>query len=310
MSSSETATDATPLLGNVTGNNNGGGNSSDNTKEPAKQGGIRGRLASLSSLQSFLALILLAAVVFSSVYLMIKYTLPKDLPDEQRKWLKFPRNAEDVQHLSIVLESYLAQHYYQVLICFISTYVALQAFAIPGTMMLSVLGGALFKFWVGLITVLLSCSFGALCCYTISWYLMHPIVEKYLKMRLVKLQAKIDAKRDQLFFYFAFLRVSPFVPNWFMNIASCHLEIPANIFFFGTLVGVLPNSLVTVQAGATLAALASPDDFTLLTPQNIIMTVVIALCLLLPIVLNRHAEDPLSTPKVDSAEQNDPLARV
>ena len=43
---------------------------------------------------------------------------------EQREWLKFPRNAEDVQHLSMVLEAYLAQHYYQVLTCFITTYVS------------------------------------------------------------------------------------------------------------------------------------------------------------------------------------------
>jgi len=76
-------------------------------------------------------------------------------------------------------------------------------------------------------------------------------------------------------------------------------------------VGVLPNTLVTVQAGVTLAALASPDDFTLLTPQNIIMTVVVGVCLLLPIVLHRHVEDPTATPKADgSSEQEDPLSRV
>ncbi|KAF9913486.1 Transmembrane protein 41B [Lobosporangium transversale] len=296
---SSAPTDTTPLLSNNTTNN-----------VDDKKGGVRQRLLKMTPLQSFITLLCLAATVALCVFLMLKYTLPRDLPDDQRKWIKFPRNAEDVQHLSIVLEAYLAQHYYQVLICFVTTYVSLQAFAVPGTVMLSVLGGALFKFWVGLAAVLFSCGFGALCCYTISYYLGYPIVEKYLRARMTKLQVKIDAKRDQLFFYFAFLRVTPFIPNWFMNVASCHLGIPVLVFFFGTLVGVLPNSLVTVQAGATLAALASPDDFTLFTPQNIIMTVVICICLLLPIILHRHADDPLATPKADSEEQEDPLARV
>ena len=130
--------------------------------------------------------------------------------------------------------------------------------------------------------------------------------------------------------------------DWFMNVASPHLGIPATIFYFGTLrkyfsracatfrksfvftqrnddraeintdmhlyswpaifffsslVGVLPNTLVTVQAGVTLAALASPDDFTLLTPENIIMTVVICICLLIPIILHRNSEDPTADPK-------------
>ncbi|KAI7816489.1 snare associated Golgi protein-domain-containing protein [Gamsiella multidivaricata] len=263
----------------------------------------------MTPLQSFLSLLVLAATVALGVYMMIKYSLPKDLTDEQRQWLKFPRNAEDVQHLSIILESYVSQHYYQVMACFIVTYVSMQAFAIPGSVMLSVLGGALFKFWIGIAVVLFCAGFGSLCCYSISYYLGHPIVEKHLKDRIAKLQVKIDAKRDQLFFYFAFLRVTPFVPNWFMNVASPHLGIPVLIFFFGTLVGVLPNTLVTVQAGVTLAALASPDDFTLLTPQNIIMTVVICICLLMPIVLHRNAEDPLATPK-PTDEETDPLSRV
>jgi len=79
--------------------------------------------------------------------------------------------------------------------------------------MLSVLGGALFKFWVGLVVVLSCAGFGSLFCYFISLYLGHPIVEKYLKARIAKLDEKIESKRDQLFFYFAFLRVTPFIPS-------------------------------------------------------------------------------------------------
>lgn len=58
--------------------------------------------------------------------------------------------------------------------------------------MLSVLGGALFQFWVGLAAVLFCCGFGALGAYTISKYLGHPIVEKYLSARIDKLEKKVS----------------------------------------------------------------------------------------------------------------------
>ncbi|KAF9186060.1 Transmembrane protein 41B [Haplosporangium sp. Z 767] len=302
---SANASDTTPLLGNVSGNS-----SSSRSNKPVKKDGVRQHLLNMTPLQSFISLLALAAVVFFGVYMMIKLNLPKDLTDEQRQWLKFPRNAEDVQHLSIILEDYLAKHYYEVMACLVATYIAMQAFAVPGSAMLSVLAGALFKVWIGVPLVLFCASFGALCCYFISYYLGHPMVEKYLRARIKKLEVKIEAKRDDLFFYFAFLRVTPFIPNWFMNVASPHLGIPVLIFFFGTLIGVLPSTLVTVQAGATLAALASPDDFTLLTPQNIIMTVVICICLLLPIILHRNAEDPTADPKLDSEDDGDVHTRV
>jgi uncharacterized membrane protein YdjX (TVP38/TMEM64 family) len=288
----------TPLLSNATASS-----SRNNIKKKDNEQGVRQHLLNFTPLQSFITLLVLAIIVLGSVFLMIKYTLPKDLPEEQKPWLKFPRNAEDVQHLSIVLTTYLANHYTQVLVCFVATYVAMMAFVIPGTIMLSVLAGALFGIWIGIPLVLFCAAFGALCCYYISFYLGHPIVEKHLKDRIAKLQVKIDKKRDQLFFYFAFLRVSPFIPNWFMNVASPHLDIPPHIFFFGTLLGVLPNTLVTVQAGVTLAKLASPDDFTLLTPQNIIMTIVILICLLIPIVLNRNADDPMEDSEPSAGEQ-------
>ncbi|KAF8944938.1 Transmembrane protein 41B [Haplosporangium gracile] len=295
------ADDRTPLLGNVASSNS---NATSTHNKDSK----RERLLNMTPRQSFLLLLALIITTFTCVYFLVKYTLPKDIPEDQREWLKFPRSAKDVQHLSILLEGYLQQHYYQVLFVFMTLYISVQAFAIPGSVMLSVLGGALFKLWRGIFIVLFCASFGSLCCYTISWYVCHPIVEKYLTKRIQQLSVKIEAKRDELFFYFAFLRVTPFIPNWFMNIASPHLGISATIFYFGTLIGVLPNTLVTVQAGVTLAALASPDDFTLLTPQNIIMTIVICICLLIPIILHNNSEDPTADAPKPATE--DGLAQV
>lgn len=68
----------------------------------------------------------------------------------------------------------------------------MQAFAVPGSVMLSVLGGALFGLWVGIVVVLLAASIGSTFCYLISYYLGHPIVEKYLTERIAKLKKKVE----------------------------------------------------------------------------------------------------------------------
>ena len=75
---------------------------------------------------------------------------------------------------------------------------SMQAFAIPGSLMLSVLAGALFKLRVGLVVVLLCASVGSLCCYTISFYLGHPIVEKYLKVRIAKLEVQVSKPKENM----------------------------------------------------------------------------------------------------------------
>jgi len=40
-----------------------------------------------------------------------------------------------------------------------------------------------------------------------------------------------------LFWYMLFLRITPLIPNWFVNISSPIVGIPFPYFFFGTLFG-------------------------------------------------------------------------
>lgn len=66
--------DTTPLLGSTSNATTNG----DNNK--SKQG-VRQHLLAMTPRQSFLVLIVLAAAVFSSVYLLLHNNLPKDIPE-------------------------------------------------------------------------------------------------------------------------------------------------------------------------------------------------------------------------------------
>lgn len=111
---------------------------------------------------------------------------------------------------------------------------------------------------------------------------------------------------DQLFYYLLFLRITPFLPNWFINVAAPHLDIDLATFYWGTFfgtyaappwptlssccacVGVCAPSFLHVQAGAALDQLAS-DTFTLATVPNVVFLAVVALLAIVPPALAKAA---------------------
>ncbi len=52
-----------------------------------------------------------------------------------------------------------------------------------------------------------------------------------------ELNHKVQSHSDNLFYYMLFLRITPLVPNWFINVSSPIIGIPISCFFFATLFG-------------------------------------------------------------------------
>lgn len=48
---------------------------------------------------------------------------------------------------------------------------------------------------------------------------------------------QVDKHRDHLINYIIFLRITPFLPNWFINITSPVINVPLGVFFIGTFIG-------------------------------------------------------------------------
>ncbi|MBA0630750.1 hypothetical protein Godav_002814 [Gossypium davidsonii] len=57
-----------------------------------------------------------------------------------------------------------------------------------------------------------------------------------------------------------FLRLTPTLPNTFINVASPIVDIPYRIFFFATFIGLIPAAYITVKAGIALGELQSVGD--------------------------------------------------
>ncbi|XP_067002522.1 transmembrane protein 41B [Anabrus simplex] len=196
----------------------------------------------------------------SLVFLLYIYMNFPDLEEEERQHVKLPRDINDAKQLGIVLDRYKERYFWEVLIGVFIVYIFLQTFAIPGSIFLSILSGFLFPFPMALMLVCFCSASGASLCYMLSSVLGQRIVSKYFPQKAAQWGAIVDRHRNNILNYIIFLRVTPFLPNWFINIASPVIGVPLMPFWIGTFVGVAPPSFVAIQAGQTLHDLSTASD--------------------------------------------------
>jgi len=230
------------------------------------------------------AILLLLLIFFTSALAMflVWKTLPPIDPKDQED-LKFPSDIEDAKKLGNVLSRYKEQYYAQVLAGFLCVYIFLQTFAIPGSIFLSIISGFLFPFPVALFSVCFCSATGASFCYLLSYLVGRRLVRHYLPERAAQWSAKVDNHRSNLLSYILFLRITPFLPNWFINIVSPVIGVPLFPFWVGSFFGVAPPSFIFIQAGTTLQQLTSTMDP--ITVETVLLLVVFALLSILPVLM-------------------------
>ncbi|KAF3672110.1 putative xyloglucan endotransglucosylase/hydrolase protein 30-like [Capsicum annuum] len=182
------------------------------------------------------------------------------MPASDYSFLKLPRNLEDLQILKDHLEDYTSDYTVQVLVGYCAVYIFMQTFMIPGTIFMSLLAGSLFGIFKGVALVVFTATAGASSCYFLSKMIGKPLVFSLWPDKLTFFQAQVAKRREGLLNYMLFLRVTPTLPNTFINVASPIVDVPYHIFLLGTVVGVIPATYVTVRAGLALGELQSVGD--------------------------------------------------
>jgi len=227
----------------------------------------------------------LLLLIFGSsalVMFLVWKTFPDMDPDDEKS-IKFPKDIDDAKELGKVLSRYKEQYYAQVLAGFLCVYIFLQTFAIPGSIFLSIISGFLFPFPVALFSVCFCSATGASFCYLLSYLVGRRLVRYYLPERAAQWSAKVDNHRSNLLSYILFLRITPFLPNWFINIVSPVIGVPLFPFWVGSFFGVAPPSFIFIQAGTTLQQLTSTMDP--ITVETVLLLVVFALLSILPVLM-------------------------
>jgi len=232
---------------------------------------------------SLIKILTLFTIGCGTLYLV--FQLSPEFTETERPHIKVPKNFDDARNLGKVLHNYKDTHYYQVLLCYFSTYIFLVTFSVPGSTSLSVLAGFLYPSSVAIFFVCLSSAVGAVLCFQLADALGRVFVEKYLKERLESWRKQVDQNSGDIMSYLLFLRITPFLPNWFINIASPQLQINVWKFFWATFIGVAPLQFIAVSSGKEINKLVTFGDA--LSYDAVFLCVGAALLAVLPILVKK-----------------------
>lgn len=166
-------------------------------------------------------------------------------------------------------------------------------------------------------------ALGASLCYLLSQLVGRRLVKHYFPERAQQWSAQVDKHRDELLSYILFLRMTPFLPNWFINLVAPVIGVPLYPFAVGTffgewnfrfllnklqylskrvrtanlkqksflLAGVAPPSFLAIQAGQTLNTMASSSDA--FSIKSTLLLGVFAVLSLSPVIFKKQFKQKL-----------------
>ncbi|KAM1724785.1 hypothetical protein ACFX11_023195 [Malus domestica] len=207
---------------------------------------------------SFWEVTLASTVVLGFLFSLLAVYLT--MPASDYSFLKLPRSLQDLRILRVHLEDYTSDYTAQVLLGYCMVYIFMQTFMIPGTVFMSLLAGSLFGVFKGVALVVFNATAGASSCFFLSKLIGRPLVFSLWPDKLQFFQNQVAKRREGLLNYMLFLRLTPTLPNTFINVASPIVDVPYRIFFLATSIGLIPAAYVTVRAGLVLGELRSLGD--------------------------------------------------
>jgi pyruvate/2-oxoglutarate dehydrogenase complex dihydrolipoamide dehydrogenase (E3) component/uncharacterized membrane protein YdjX (TVP38/TMEM64 family) len=151
-------------------------------------------------------------------------------------------------HAQVTANPWLAGGLYFVL------YVVATALSLPGAVLLTLVGGALFGLLGGTLLVSFASTLGATLAMLISRFLLRDWVQAKFSQRLAKINQGIE--REGASYLFA-LRLVPAFPFFLINLAMGLTKLPARTYWWVSQLGMLPGTLVFVNAGRELGQLDS-----------------------------------------------------
>lgn len=162
------------------------------------------------------------------------------------------------------------------------------AFSLPIGVVLTIGGGVVFGLVEGTALTVLSATAGALAVFLAA----RSAVGDSLRRRAGPFAARLEQGfRENALSYLLVLRLVPLFPFWLVNIVPALLGVPTRTYVVGTLLGIIPGTLVFVSVGNGLEAVIDqgkvPGLEIFLEPAVFMPLVGLVLLAMLPIAYKR-----------------------
>ena len=163
------------------------------------------------------------------------------------------------------LAHYYDQHAGLTLLLYFLVYVAVTGLSLPGAAVMTLAGGAFFGLVAGTVVVSFASSIGATLAFLVSRFLLRDSIQNKFGDKLTTINEGV--RKDGAFYLFT-LRLVPIFPFFVINLVLGLTPIRTGVFYLVSQVGMLPGTLVYVNAGTRLAGIETLQD--ILSPALIL----------------------------------------
>ena len=172
-------------------------------------------------------------------------------------------------------------------IVYAALYALVTAFSLPLGLIMTLIGGFLFGIRIGLISVVIGATIGATAIFLAVRLGFGPTLDKLDAKWINRMRAGFNKNALS---YMLVLRLIPVFPFVLANIAPALLGVSLTVYVFGTLIGIIPGSLVYILLGNGLGAVfdagGTPNLDLILEPNILIPILALAVLALVPVVYN------------------------
>ncbi|GAB4353845.1 MAG: TVP38/TMEM64 family protein [Kiloniellaceae bacterium] len=186
------------------------------------------------------------------------------------------------------LNAFVAERAVLAAAAFVSLYALTTLLSLPVGAVLTIAGGFLFGVTLGTLYVVVGATAGATAIFVIARSACGDLFRAKAGPFIQRMEAGF---RENAFSYMLMLRLIPLFPFFVVNLVPAFLGVPLRSYVFGTLIGIVPGTLVFILAGAGLGSIFdSGGAFTVasvLTPEIIAGLCGLSLLSLLPVAYRR-----------------------
>lgn len=163
-------------------------------------------------------------------------------------------NLAYLKESQATFSNYYHEHQVLTIVSYMLIYITATALSLPGAAILTLAGGALFGLITGTIIISFASTIGATLACIVSRYLLQGWVQEKFGDKLTKINKGMD---EEGAFYLFTLRLVPIFPFFIINLVMGLTKIPMKTFYWVSQIGMLPATVVYVNAGRELAKIDS-----------------------------------------------------
>ncbi|MDP5083630.1 MAG: VTT domain-containing protein [Rickettsiaceae bacterium] len=196
-------------------------------------------------------------------------------------------SLDKLREHQIFLQDYIIKNTFIAITIYCLIYFAIVSLSIPAATIMTLIGGFLFGQIISTICIVLSASCGACVIFMSTKMATRNVIRNETGKWVKKMQKGFA---ENAFSYMLTLRLIPMFPFVLVNLVAGILQIPLKIFFFGTLIGIIPGTFIYVSVGVSMQKLLNQSNFSpevLLEPQIIFSLTGLGFLALLPIIYKR-----------------------